>query len=173
VVVTGDAATLRRPGLDSREVDRYGRTEPAAVQHFRVIRAFRPAPVVVCRHAGVDATAHTMSTVAIPPGQLERLWCETGGHHFERPLVRGVKPVACPEHRREYVRLEQRRRRGTPDPSPEPVAAIGNGHLKVIYGHVADCSIRGDDLPARAAALRRLAAAAEMLALDLERSVRR
>jgi hypothetical protein len=117
-----------------------------------------------------------MSTVVEAPGELERLWCETGEHHFERPLVRGVKPVACPEHRAERARLEQQRRRRAAKPKPvvskppRRIRADGHGKfLDPIYGHVADASIafHTGDLAEMVACLKRLAGAAELIALSV------
>ena len=113
-----------------------------------------------------------MSTVAEAPAALERLWCETGEHYFERPVIRGVKPVACDEHKAEYRRREQQRRRGKAVPPVTARVVRGDAPpvlLDPIYGHVADASIafHTGDAHKMIAALRRLAAAAELLALSV------
>ena len=112
-----------------------------------------------------------MSAVAEAPGDLrsdqEQLYCERGEHFWIRRRVRGSKPASCPGHPRPDTPPRPAEHR-----PPRPVEQYqGTGALldPVLRELSAATIAFHTKTPADvAAALRRLAAVAELTALRLE-----
>jgi hypothetical protein len=121
----------------------------------RRVRGIKPSTCPTCKAADREAVDQRIA---------ERRRIQEARHREQEARRRSRAEL------RAQRRLERERaRRARPEAPPPPINTYGKGHLKTIYGHMADVAITGDDLEACAAALRRLSAAAELLAVEIER----
>jgi hypothetical protein len=110
-----------------------------------------------------------MSTVVEAPGDLrrdqEQLYCERGEHFWIRRRVRGTKPAHCPGHP-----PPRPSRAKSPEPRPVEQYSGTGGLLDPVLREMSGAAIASHTKGPRevAAALRRLAAVAEITALRLD-----